>query len=169
MSGSLWTPYDQEREQVVERQVHAGIYWAQQITRELKKLDPYLDLVFIGDRAPEYPGLVPGRWHVRRRNPDTLDHYLPLTGQNGEFVQPGMWLVEEMKKRDLWNEGSIREMMRRQVRASEDRKKKDKALLREQRRDEAAVSVRAAKRVAGEGGMTKRAWGRGRVKGVVGS
>lgn len=159
MPGKLWTPYDEERNAVVERSLHRGIALSKQLDRELKSLDPYLDCVYIGDRAPEYPGLVPGRWHVRRRNPDAMDWYLPITGQNGEYVEPGMWLVEEMKKRDLWNAGTIKDFMHRQRRAVELRKEKDKALEAEQRRDDMAATYRAARRVAGEGGMTRRRWG----------
>lgn len=127
-----------------------------QINRELRELDPYLELVWIGPRASlKIPGIVPGRWHVRRSPPGLLDSYWPVMGPNKEYAEPTMKLIEDMKSADLWRKGALQELRNRQIKAAE-KKTKALALDREQAKDQMAEDFRAAGRVFGEGGMKKR-------------
>jgi len=142
-----------EREAMVDNQLEAavGIY------RALQAMDPRLDLVFVTDRAdPEY-GVVPGRWHVVRHNdkpaPDT---YIPITTRDGGFREPDSGVIAEMQDRDTWVHGTPDLETKRSV------DKKTDPLFLEQTRDAIAEDVRATFRVAGDGGMEKRKWGRGK-------
>lgn len=165
----LWTPQnneaDVEREALVTRTLGEHIAGGRALERELRRLDPYLRVVFIGERAPTgVPGVHPGRWHIQRKNPDAPDTYLSLLGPGGSYREPDSSLIEEMKRQDLWKEGAMERLMK--TRAEEiERRRRDEELRREQNIDEAAATYRAAKRVAGEGGMKSRRWAKGLVGG----
>lgn len=155
----LWLPekqIDAEREELVERTLGEHVAEGRALERELRKLDPYLRVVYIGERAPDLPGLFPGRWHVQRKNPDTIDSYFPIAGPNGEYLEPSFRVIDEMKRADLWKDGAMEKLSKRRAEDVE-RRRKAKELASEQRKDQAAESFRAAKRVAGEN-LHKRNW-----------
>jgi hypothetical protein len=130
--------------------------FVREIDRELKKVDPYLELVYVGPRASrKIPGLEPGRWHIRRSAPGVLDTYWPIMGENKEYVEPTFQIIEDMKKADLWRKGALQELRDRQERKAKEARRAEE-LTREQNLDTAAEGVRAARRVFGEGGMKKR-------------
>lgn len=160
----LWIPpaqADAEREALIERRI-ADTPAGAALERALRQIDDNLRIVFIGERAPATADCIPGRWHVCRLNPDTVNTFLPIATPDGGYLEPSFRLVEEMKQRDLWRPGAMERLMKmRQEEA--DRRTKDDALFREQLRDEAADTFRAAKRVSGEGGMTRRRWAKGLV------
>lgn len=164
MPADLWTPEraNAERNSVVEGHLRDHIAEGARLERELKQLDPYLEVVYVGERAPAYPGIIPGRWHVVRRNPGELDTFLPIADPEGNYLPPSMQIVEEMKQRDLWKRGAMEARMKAH-RDEWDRRERERETWEEQNRDEAAHVFAAAKRVAGEGGMTKRKWGKGKV------
>jgi len=165
MPEALWTPEqaNAERNSVVEAHLRDQIAEGARLEQELKQLDPYLEVGFVGEGAPAYPGILPGRWHVIRRNPDGLDTFLPIAGPDGEYREPSFQMIDEMKRRDLWKRDAVKERMDA-VREEWIRRDKQKELFSEQSRDEAALVYRAAKRVSGDGGITRRWWGKGRVK-----
>jgi hypothetical protein len=135
--------------------------FVREINTELHKLDPYLELVYVGPRASrKIPGLEPGYWHIRRSAPGVLDSYFPIMGPEREVRDPDFQIIEDMKKADLWRKGALQELRDRQVREAE-KKKKAAELSKEQGIDQAAESIRAASRVFGEGGMKKRTQFRG--------
>jgi hypothetical protein len=140
---------DHERERQVDAQMLAARFW----NDELKRIDQHLSLVWVSESATE-PDLEPGRWHIRRQNPETLDSYWPLVGDHGEYKEPGDWMLQELKAGDLWNPRVHRdkEEVKRRLREVRRRAKARKA---EQRRDEMATAVRAAKRLRGESQFTK--------------
>ena len=144
--------HNYEREEMVDRQLTAAI----SIHRALTALDPRLDLVYVSDRAdPEY-GVKPGRWHVVRKNdPPTPDLYIPIETEDGGYRQPDFGVVHEMQRRDTWTHGTPE--LKNTTPTWKKEKKKD-----EQAVDELVSDVRAAWRLPGEGGMTKRLWGKGR-------
>lgn len=137
------------REEMVDTHLAAAV----SLHRALVALDPRLDVVFVGDRAdPEY-GVTPGRWHVVRKNdPPAPDSYMAITGRNGEYREPDHGVVHELQQRDLWRNGIPESEL---VPSHKKEYKTDEAML-----DEIAHDVRAGARVAGEGGMTARKWGR---------
>lgn len=146
----LTREFDAEREQVVDSQFALADFW----TEELKRIDPHLSVVWTKPSAAA-AGLEPERWHIRRENPETLDSYFPLVGDNGEYREPGQWMLHELEAGDLWNPRvhRDREDARRRLREV---KRRAKARETEQRRDEMALAARAARRMKGESGFTKR-------------
>lgn len=157
---NLWLPPDVERSQAIDEGA-SQIAEAKRVTAALKETDPYLELVFIAERAPAFPGIEPGRWHVRRSQEGFQDNYWPITGPDGEYVAPSMKVVEAMKAADLWRQGALQDLRDRMDRAQRDREKASE-LEAEQRKDEIRATWRAAKRVAGDGGLSRQKWGKGR-------
>jgi hypothetical protein len=107
--GELWTPMREanaEREAMVDNHIKAG----REVDKALKELDRHLSVVFFGDNAEPYPGIVPGRWHIRRQNPETLDSYFPLQTPEGEYREPTMGDVERLKGADLWTADGMKRM-----------------------------------------------------------
>jgi hypothetical protein len=90
--------FDLEREAWAEQQEE----WAKKFSKELQGLDRRLSLVWIKDSAPEYGGLVPGRWHVRRKNDRGPDSYMAITGPDGEYMEPTSRIFDQLQQADLW-------------------------------------------------------------------
>lgn len=149
-----------ENEEAVDRQVGA----ARWLDKELKARDPYLGLVFVKPDIPEWElpmGAVAGRWHVERKNPGFVSTYVPIQGPKGEFREPTADIFDMLDRIDLRKDEVFREVLRRGERKREEQRKATE-LQDEQRRDELVSDFKAAKRVAGEGGLTKRKWDRGK-------
>jgi hypothetical protein len=103
-------------------------------TRDLKRLDERLEMVW----APESvtaPGLVPGRFHVVRRNdPPTPVSPFPLVRGllNGNpddegFIEPGSWVYDWLQKNDLQSD---------RVQAEKQRYREEAERLRQKRQQE---------------------------------
>lgn len=157
-----------ERERFVDEQIHLGKVWTQVLREEL---DPRLSVVFINDSAHatmveegvtwkvDIPGIVPGRWHVHRRNdPPVADSYMPITGPSGEYREPDSGVLFELQQRDMGNR-TVDQVIaeRRKADAVLERRRE---LEREQLRDQYAMDLKAAFRMSSEDGWTKRKWGR---------
>lgn len=155
-SSGLIVPLNAMREEAIDQGPPRAPF-VREINAELKKLDQYLELVWIGPNAKRglIPGVEPGRWHIRRTPPGTIHSYWPVMGPEGEYVDPSFKIIDDMKAADLWREGALQELRDRQVREAE-RKKKEAELEREQNVDVAAADLRAGGRVFGQGGLTKR-------------
>jgi len=155
-STGLIVPLNAVRDEAVEQGPPRAPF-VKQINAELKKLDPYLELVWIGPNAARgvIPGVEPGRWHIRRTPPGIIHSYWPIMGPDKEYVDPSMKIIEDMKAADLWREGALQELRDRQVREAE-KKATAAELEREQNVDIAAMDIRAGKRVFGDGGLKKR-------------
>jgi hypothetical protein len=151
-----------ENDEVIERETREkGV--AIFIDKALKEHDPHLSLVKVKDGVDEWdlpPGCIPGRWHVRRLNPGFIPTFWPIVGPNGEYREPTHTILEEMRARDLHREDTMRALRERQSREGAAKQRGDD-LRAEQRRDELAADLRAGKRLAGDGGLTKGKWGRG--------
>jgi hypothetical protein len=143
---SLWTPPKVDRDLREQTQAHAsevtgmverfrGIL--KHYTRELKAIDPYLELIFAPPNA-EAPGLVPGRYHVMRHNPGAPPSLIPIQGPNGEFSEPTSQVFEQLKSTDLWNTAVGHERRRREEaaeRASVRAKEREQAERAEEVKD----------------------------------
>jgi len=133
---------------------------ARQLEKELKEIDPELEVDFVDPAAANNPtqekaiGIVPGRWHIIRRNPGGVNSWFPICGPNKAYRDPELSIVEEMKKADMWRPGALQEFRDAQMKELRD-KEAQATLEDEQKRDESEMVWRAAKRVRGEGGMTK--------------
>ena len=145
-----------ERDEMVDRQMGK----AQALADALIAHDPQLRLVFFGDRSEPIYGIKPGRWHVQRLNQGTADTYMPITTPDGGYREPDFGVLEEIRQRDLWRPGALNDRLSNKETVS--------TTDAEARAEETAHTIRAAKRVAGDGGIHKRKWGRGKIKGVVG-
>lgn len=155
-----------DREEFVGRQAHQG----KQLAQALRSHDPDLDVVWIKTNIPqaELPGgAIPGRWHVRQtlRRKGLPPNYYPIVHADGSYREPDFGVLREFQKRDTRNL-SVSELVARANAPTE--KQKNKALEDEQRLDEMTADFKAAKRVAGEGGLRRRTWGKGAMKGVAG-
>lgn len=155
MAVDLWLPQDVAKEQQVDGQLQLARYWS----KVVKTLDPELSLVLAGDRAQ--PPLVPGRWHVRRRNQGAPDSYMPVTGPEGEYREPDEQMLVELRRRDSWRTADALDRMLADKHRDVERQQRE--LKREQLRDHAAEDFRAARRVAGDEALEqgRKAWGRG--------
>lgn len=149
-----------EQREMVDTQTHNAAH----VAKGLHDLDPRLKLVFFGDNSEPRYDVVPGRWHVYLENdPGKPDAYYPIQTDDGSYREPDWGVVEAMKMADMWS-GDY-ELPSDDYDAHQEGLQQKQALKSEQRKDEVAANYAAAKRVAGDGGLTKRRWGRG----IVGS
>lgn len=154
---SLWLPTSvkaAELNAARERFVEEQIAHAQRWNRELQKLDRYLSLVFISDQANE-PGLVPGRWHIRRKPPTGVAWYWPIVREDGGYREMTSSDLDALRASDLQNSMVIRDRKKFDEKVKE-AKRRARKLEREQLQDNFVEDLRAAQRVAGDGGLTKR-------------
>lgn len=104
--------------------------------RELKQIDERLELIWAPESVTN-PALVPGRFHVLRRNPPPAPPGLyPLQHQDGSFREPGSWMYDWLRRNDMWNDRAQAER-ERIVRDLERAKQK----RREQEREEIAWEI----------------------------
>jgi hypothetical protein len=134
---------------------------AQALTKELRTLDRRLECIYVDPEAAKLPpsqrgmGVVPGRWHVVRRNdPKVPDAWFPIMGPNMEYLEPTSKVVEDMKKADLWRPGALQELKRNQARAEILRGSR-LALAHEQLRDNAASAYREGARMKSVAGFRR--------------
>lgn len=141
----LWLPPSVQDRLVDERQaadseadrlVQHDIETAKRFTRDMQRIDPYLELVWIGkpphwdDRVDPPPGIAFSRWHLRRNNPDAPDTYIPWTTPDGGYREPDSGIFDYLAANDMWNDG-----YNRRARVREARRAAEKA--RSQDRDRA--------------------------------
>jgi hypothetical protein len=139
-----------EQAEQVESKVREMEHW----DRELKRIDPSLSLI-VAKPGSEDVGLLPGRWHVQKHIPNAPDEFWPLVGPNDEYREPGAWVLDEFKASDLWD-GRVARDKKELKRKLREAKVRAKELLREQRTEEVEFQARAARRVRGNEGLTKR-------------
>lgn len=135
-------------EQQASEQEARARYW----TAELKRIDPTLSVEWVPEQADEFD--YPARWHVRKRIPGGVDEWFPLVGTHGEYREPGSWILDEFQANDMWNPRVHRSKQEAKEKLREARTRAQK-LESEQRVDQMAEAIRAARRVRGDGGMTK--------------
>ncbi len=155
-----------EREEMADRHLEM----ARELTKALRRDDPNLEVVWVGERAPATYGWKPGRWHVRRSNPGAPDSYIPITGPNGEYVEPHFGILEELRSRDLWRKGGlhrVEEQFSTQEAAADAVDQEKMEAAREEFRERAEAYDSPA--VSMSSGWSAKTGGRKGVKGVVGS
>jgi len=122
-----WLADQMTRKQYVEKREGFS-----HVERALKELDPKLSLVYVGLRVPHDKcpiGALPGRFHVRRDNHEAgvPDTFMPIVNQHGEYTDPDMGIVENLKKHDLWKKNVAQELSRRWEKEEKARQKKELA------------------------------------------
>jgi hypothetical protein len=146
-----------EAEEWRDRQAKAG----RAISEALTALHPDLSLVFVRhDAVPDAlpPGAVPGRWHVRKKGP--IPFFAPITTPDGGYREPDARVVMEMAERDMRRPEVAQRVFTRGEREAAKRRK-DRALRKEQERDVLKEDLKAGWRVPGriyrdDGQMVKR-------------
>lgn len=147
----LWVPPKVDRELQQKTQEHTaqvmamvdrfrGIlsYW----TRELKQKDPDLEMIFAPPTATA-AGLIPGRYHVMKHIPGAPPALLPITGPDGEFVEPTSQIMEKLAENDLQNIQAV-DARRRAMEAEERARERDRERDAELRREELVERWKAA-------------------------
>lgn len=144
-----------ERAEWVDRSVTAG----RALERELKStFGPEMEVVLVKptidpENTPE--NVVPGRWHVRRNNsPPALATYIPILAPGGGYRDPDAGVIAELAEVDLRRPG-VKEKLIAYGRTDRPHKQTERALKKEQRIDTAKSDFKAAKRVRGDGGLTR--------------
>lgn len=92
--------------------------------RELEQLDPRLRLAQAKPDA-HAPGVKPGYYHLLMVNPDQPLTHNPLTGPDGEFVEPSSRMLETLRSADLQNARAVLDRARRQERAERDSERQE--------------------------------------------
>ena len=135
---------------------------AAQLLMHLRDFDSdIVDIKFFGDRAEEKYGIKRGRWHIHRRNtPPASDSYIPIETPDGGYREPDSGVLNELRERDLRRDDVWRAFEKTQA-SKAPSALQERSFTDNGEAEEIAHDVRAGARVAGEGGMTKRAWGRG--------
>jgi hypothetical protein len=148
-----------ERAQINAEQVRQ-VYteYGRQWTEEIKRIDPTLEVVRAKDNATD-PDLIPGRWYILKHIPGSVDAYIELP------KPPGTWLYGWLSANDMWNPRVHRSKKEaaEKLRAAKVRARKLEA---EQRTDHMAEAVRAARRMRGDGGLTRSSQAKREGKGL---
>lgn len=91
-----------ERAHEIEQAHRTGV--CAEFTRELKRIDPGLELVWWPLTA-DAPGFVPGRYHVVWHHPgDGLGSVEPVTDEVGGYREPDSSLFDLVRRSDMWND-----------------------------------------------------------------
>jgi hypothetical protein len=133
----LWTPPKVDRElkessrsyaASVEKMVDRFKSVLEDFNRDLKRMDPNLELVFFPPNA-KAAGVIPGRYHLMRTLPDGPPSLVPITGPSGEFAEPDSGIFEWLRKSDMWSAAARRDRERAndEARKASERRKEQEA------------------------------------------
>lgn len=87
-----------------------------QFNRELKEIDPNLEVVWNDEQEKPVVGLKPGRFHLIRDNGALPPTIVALETDDGEFYPLTSGLFEKIQRMDLWNDKVQKEKRRRDER-----------------------------------------------------
>jgi hypothetical protein len=126
-----------------------------EFTRELRKVDCNLEMVYWPMRAPDIHGFVNGCYHVVRHNPDAAGSVEALVDADGQYREPGSWVFDMLAASDMWDDRVMRDRATLRKRAEQARERA-KAREREDRREELTDRANAAWRASVS--MTDAPW-----------
>ena len=115
-----------------------------EFNRDLKKIDPDLELVFFPPGVEGLVDVIPGRYHVIRKIPLAPPTIIPVVGPNGEFVEPDSGLFDYLRRIDLWNGRAKHDRERAMVeaeRAAERRREREREERLEEIRERWAAAT----------------------------
>lgn len=115
----------------------------EEFTRELKLIDPHLELVWWPENGGA-PGFMPGRYHIVRHNPDASGSVEPVVGPAGEYREPDSSLFDLLRRSDMWNDRAMHDrkrMMQRALDAEAKRKAAELEEIREEARERWAAAT----------------------------
>lgn len=139
-----WVAANLRRDRLVEETLEAIPYW----NRLLRDLDERLSLVWVNDRLTRVearriaPEMVPGRWHVRRRNDGAKDSYMPVTTPDGGYRPMGNDILDELRSKDLWR-GDVAARYHGARYREERQTEADRQRRRDERVDGMATAIKA--------------------------
>jgi hypothetical protein len=140
--GRLFLPPRVARELLEERRQFAGAIdretYKDEVChrwdKELSRLDPLLEMVRARDCFVVGTPLLPGHYHVIRRNEGAPPSVIPIRGPEGFIYPPGR-LLEQLKTMDL-QDARVERMRERVQRSLEERAERDRERVREERQRE---------------------------------
>lgn len=114
--------------------------------KELRAIDPYLELVLAREKVLAGSPLRPGYWHIIRHNPTAPPTVMTLEGEHGEYVEPNSEMFRKLSEdNDMWNPASMARRRKREE-ALEQAKERRKNREREARQEELLERYAAATR-----------------------
>lgn len=117
-----------------------------EFNKELREIDPYLELVQAKEKIKAGNPLKPGYWHIVRHNPGAPPTVMTIEGENGEYVEPNAEVFRRLKEdNDMWNVESAHRRRKREEKlelAKERRKDRE----RKERQEEIMERWNAATR-----------------------
>lgn len=119
----------------------------EEYTRELRRIDSYLELVKFPERAAPHPGLVPGAYHIVRWNPTMAPTVEALIDGFGQPLALGSWVFDKLREADLWSGEAQRDrerMNRRAMAAKEAARARERADRQEELRDRLNAATRTS-------------------------
>jgi hypothetical protein len=138
---------DVQAQRLVDHELQRQLDTVKRFNRDLRDIDPYLELVWIRrprdwthEGAPF--GIVWNRWHVARHNPAAGDSYLPHVTADGGYREPDSGIFEMLRRSDLWRSDVQAKQRKRQARAAEARQRANDE-MRAECREEAAMRLKA--------------------------
>jgi len=117
-----------------------------EFNKELKAIDPYLELALATEKVLAGNPLRPGYWHVIRHNPGAPPSVMIIQGRNGEYVEPNSEVFRMLKEdMDMWNPAN-EHRRRKKEQAIEEAKERRKERERQARQEELLERYAAATR-----------------------
>lgn len=138
-----WVARNVQREQMLASADPAQTrYWNRRLKHELH--DEGLSLAFAGEGACG-PGIVPGRWHIKRRHPGVADTYWAVQTPDGGFREMSDAVLQQFRAGDLWNT-QVRADRDRFIARAERSAERAKVTAKEQRVDDIKDNLNALER-----------------------
>lgn len=135
-------------DRLVDSETRRQLETVKRFNKELKGIDPYLELVFVsmprdwpaGEEPP--PGVVFDRWHVLRRNPGAPPTFIALTREDGGYVEPTSRVFDRLRQADLWN-GDVAKRHRTAMARQAEQRARAADARRAEAREEIALRLKA--------------------------
>lgn len=168
---SLWVPprvsrelqasTDQYRNEVLNRARHRAVI--DRFNPELRRVDPYLEMVWFDEDVTDVFGVMPARYHLLRNNPDAPPSLEPICGPGGEFMEPNSGLFEWLRRSDMWNASAREDRERAQreaERAAERAREREREDVEEEFRDRYNAAFRTSVSMSPDAAWSQSSKGR---------
>jgi hypothetical protein len=141
-SNHLWVPPAQARRELEARRQYEAELQEQLVryahlkdwNRELKQIDPYLEVVWAPETANEVGGVKRNRYCLLRHNPTAPPLVKPLE-IDGQYAELGSWVFDQVRQADLWRDEVVRDRKRMEERMQRSKERR-RAREREERQEE---------------------------------
>lgn len=100
----------------------------------LQRIDPCMSMVFCREPAPldvVAAGARPGRYNIMREPVDGPRTFMPVVGDNDEFVEPTSRVFDRLRAMDWWDPRVSRARKEREDRLDDARRKREEDERRE--------------------------------------